>query len=118
MTAQVALGWRRSAPDPGCGATVELLGRQTRRLVDLVGIGEGVSGERFPTEDPPPPLLQVQPAGTFRDQYLLHPRMRRQPILDRRTRMTGQIVGNQLEVPARVGCCRGIQQLEIAARVA
>jgi hypothetical protein len=32
---------------------------------DLVGVGEGLPGQRLAPEDPPPAFLQVEPAGAL-----------------------------------------------------
>jgi hypothetical protein len=34
-----------------------MVGRHPRRQVNLFGIGEGLAGERFATEEPPPAFL-------------------------------------------------------------
>jgi hypothetical protein len=38
---------------------------------DLVGVGEGLPGQRLAPEDPPPAFLQVEPAGALGDEGVL-----------------------------------------------
>src|SRR5436190_22288658 len=56
------------APDPGPGAGVELGGGDPGGVGELVGVGEFLPGQRLAPEDPPPALLQVQPAGALGDE--------------------------------------------------
>ena len=51
----VGLGW--ASPDPGLGSMVELSRRHVRGLLNLIGIGETVSGKRIAAEEAPPSLL-------------------------------------------------------------
>jgi hypothetical protein len=53
------------SPDPGPGAGVELGGGHLGGMGDLVGVGEGLPGQRLAPEDPPPAFLEVQPAGAL-----------------------------------------------------
>src|SRR5215468_8485658 len=57
-----------SSPDPGTGVGVELGGGDPGGVGDLVGVGEGLPGQRLAPEDPPPAFLHVQPAGAFGDE--------------------------------------------------
>src|SRR5258707_15429510 len=56
------------SPDPGAGAGVELGGGGPGGVGDLVGVGEGLAGQRLAPEDPPPAFLQVEPAGALGDE--------------------------------------------------
>src|SRR6266487_6626189 len=56
------------SPDPGPGAGVELGGGDLGGVGDLVGVGEGLPGQRLLPEDPPPAFLHVQPAGALGDE--------------------------------------------------
>src|SRR5215475_5335368 len=49
------------SPDPGTGAGVELGGGHLGGVGNLIGVGEGLPGQRLAPEDPPPAFLQVQP---------------------------------------------------------
>ena len=55
------LGW--SSPDPRFGSPVELGCSHTRRLLDLIGSGNTLPSESIAAEEPPPALLQIEPAG-------------------------------------------------------
>jgi hypothetical protein len=57
------MGTRRSSPDPGRGAMVELVGRERRRRLDLGMVGEALPRKGMPSKDPPP---------TFSEPKLLH----------------------------------------------
>src|SRR5262249_36167876 len=96
-TPQVAVGWRRAAPDPGLGPGIEVLRGDARRQSDLAGVGEGLAGERLATEEPPPAFLQVEPAGARREGHGVDPRMEPQPLLDGPTGMAGEGVADQVE---------------------
>ena len=67
------------SPDPRPGAGVELGGGDLGGIGDLVGVGEGLPGQRLAPEDPPPALLQVQPAGALGDERVADPGMVFQP---------------------------------------
>src|SRR6266536_1069339 len=61
LAAEGAGRWRRTAPDPGFGAGVELGGGYPHGVGDLGGVRKALSGERLPAQQPPPALGQVQP---------------------------------------------------------
>jgi hypothetical protein len=62
---------------------IELFGGYPRSHLDLLGVGEVLTGQSLPTEHSPPRLLQVEPGRAFGDEHLLYPRMSRQPLLNR-----------------------------------
>src|SRR5712692_5073365 len=62
---------RRTSPDPGLGPQVELSGRDAGSLLNLLGIGKALPGERITAEEPPPALLQVEPAGSGRNEDVM-----------------------------------------------
>jgi hypothetical protein len=47
------------APDPGLGAGVEVLGGDACCLIDLLGVGEVLAGERLAAEEAPPAFLET-----------------------------------------------------------
>jgi hypothetical protein len=53
----------RSTPDPRFGSPVELSRRDAGGLLDLLGIGKALPGERIAAEEAPPALLQVEKAS-------------------------------------------------------
>ncbi|HET8852857.1 MAG TPA: hypothetical protein VFN02_10040 [Ktedonobacteraceae bacterium] len=51
----------RASPDPGFGSPVELSRRHASGLLDLLGIGETLTGEGITAEEAPPTFLQIEP---------------------------------------------------------
>lgn len=47
----------RTPPDPGLDAPIELSGGDAGRLLDFLGIGKTLPGERITAEEAPPALL-------------------------------------------------------------
>src|SRR3954453_17545680 len=87
-----AVSWRCRwpSPDPGFGVAVELGGGQLGGVGDLARVGEGLPGQGVPAGDPPPGLLQVEPAGSLGDEHLLDARMGGQPGPRGQAGMAGQ----------------------------
>src|SRR5437764_15471491 len=56
-------GFGRPVPDPRRGPAVELCGGDCGGAVDLRSVGEGLPDQGLAAEQPPPGLLEVQPAG-------------------------------------------------------
>gem|GEM_PF-2144938 len=52
----------RTSPDPGFGPQVELSGRHTGGLLNLLGVGKTLPSKRITAEEAPPALLQVEPS--------------------------------------------------------
>src|SRR5688500_12233021 len=69
-SAEVAGWWGWPAPYPGAGASVELRGRDRGRQGDLVGSGKALPGQGGAAKQPPPALLEVEPAGALGDEDL------------------------------------------------
>jgi hypothetical protein len=57
-------------PVPRGGTGVELAGRRLGGQGDLLGVGEGLAGQRHAANQPAAALLEVQPAGADRDEHL------------------------------------------------
>src|SRR5258708_35297415 len=70
---------RWTSPDPGLGPQVELHRRDASGLLNLLGIGKALPGERTATEEAPPALLQIEPAGPGGSQAPLDAGMPFQP---------------------------------------
>ena len=84
---------------------VELLGSYPRGQLDLLRIGKALSCEGFSSKQPPPRLLEVEPARPYRDEDLLHSRVFLHPLSDGRTLVARKVVGDQVEVA--FGVCLG-----------
>jgi hypothetical protein len=108
----------RTAPDPRCGVPIELGGCQTHHVGDVFMVGEGLAGERFAAEEAPPALDEVEPGGADGDEGVLDARMRREPVPNGAAAVTGEVVGDQIEVPVRVGVIEPLQQREVAGSIA
>src|SRR5262249_39387129 len=115
---QHAACWRWASPDPGFGPGVEVVGRHSCRQIDLLGVGKGLASERLATEEPPPTFLQVQPAGPRRERDGVHAGMLCQPLLDRPTRMAGEIVADQVQLARGIGGVQQREELEVGDGVA
>jgi hypothetical protein len=57
-----------------------------------------LAGKRFTAEEPPPVLNEVEPGGANRDEGVLDPRMRAEPVADGATAVTGELVGDEGEI--------------------
>ena len=114
---EVTARFGRPSPDPGLGSVVELLGRHQHRAFNLIGIGKALARESITTEQAPPPLLEIEPTGSLGDEHMLEARMLRQPGTGLQTVMTTEIVGNNENVPVRVGGPDVLEQLNIVLGV-
>ena len=94
------LGW--ASPDPGFGPQVELSGRDTRGLLDLLGIGKTLTSERITAEEAPPTLLEIEPASPGGNEDVVDARMLLQPGAGLKARMTGEVIGDNEDVSRRV----------------
>ena len=82
------------SPDPGPGAGVELGGGHPGGMRDLVGVSEGLPGQRLAPEDPPPAFLEVQPAGALGDEGVPDAGVVFQPGPGALAVVAGQVVGD------------------------
>ena len=65
----------RTSPDPRFGSPVELSGRDASGLLNLIRVGETLTRQGIATEQSPPALLQIEPAGPSRNEDLVEPGM-------------------------------------------
>src|SRR5690348_4639052 len=93
-TAIVAMILGRPSPDPGLGPSIELCSRHAPGLVDLSRIGKTLARQRIAAKEPPPALLQVEPAGPFGNEDLVDAGMLGQPDVSLRAQMAGQVISN------------------------
>lgn len=54
---------------------VDLLGRHLHPSFNLISIGKTLASKRIAAEEPPPALLEIEPAGTFRNKDVLNARV-------------------------------------------
>lgn len=109
---------RWPAPHPWFGPTVELVGGKGGHGLDLGMVSETLAGEGMTPEQAPPPLNEVQPARAFGNHLDVDARVLGQPLRDRRTGVTGEIVGNQVEGTSRILAVDRIKQCLESNRVA
>ena len=102
----------RPSPNPGLSPVVELLRRHFHRTLDLTGIGRALARERIATEQPPPTLLQIEPARAFGDEHMLDAWMLRQPGAGFQAIVTAQIVHNDENVPLGIVGFDSLEQLD------
>jgi len=117
-TGAKSMGRRWWPPDPGLGAAGEPGGGNRSSLVDLLGVGERLPGERFAAEQPPPRFLEIEPRGSFGDVDGMHAGAGGEPLLDRRARVAGEVVAEHVETPQRIGLIQRDQQLPVPRGVA
>jgi hypothetical protein len=67
------------SPDPRLGSAIELGRSHARGLFNLFSIRKTLTCEGIAAEEPPPTLLQIEPARPFRDEHLLDARMFSRP---------------------------------------
>ena len=101
-SAVVAVILGRSPPDPRVGSPVELSGRDASSLLNLIRVGKALPGESIAAEEAPPALLQVEPAGSFRNEDLMEPRMLCQPGAGLSTVVAGEVVSDDEDVARRI----------------
>ena len=97
---------------------VELLGSYPRGQLDLLRIGKALSREGFSSKQPPPRLLEVEPARPYGYEDLLHARVVLQPLPDGRALVTRKIVGDQVKVADRVRFGNHFEQSQVAFGIA
>jgi hypothetical protein len=114
--AAVILG--RASPDPGLSPPVELRSGDAGGLLNLLGIGKTLASERIAAEEPPPALLQIEPARPSGYEHVMDTGMRFQPGSRFETAVTGEIVADDEDVPTGIVRFDVSQQCDIAFGVA
>ncbi len=117
-SAVVAMILGRPTPDPGFGPPVELLGSNAGGLLDLFGVGEALPSERIAAEEPPPALLQIEPARSCRNEDVMDAWMPFQPGTRLQTVVAAEIVADDEDIAAGVVRFNIGQQSNVAFRVA
>jgi hypothetical protein len=85
---------------------------------DVVVVGKRLPRKCCAPKDASPALDEVQPSGADRDEGVLDPRMRGQPVADRATAVAGEIIRDEVEITVGIGTVKGLEQCEIARGVA
>lgn len=92
----------RSSPDPGLGANIELSRGNLGGLFDLIGSGKALPSQRITPEEPPPTFLEIEPAGSCRNEDVMQARMLCQPGAGLRTVMAAEIIGDDKDAACRI----------------
>ncbi len=109
---------RRSSPDPGLGSQVELSRCDAGSLLDLLGIGKALASQGITAEEPPPALLQVEPAGPGGDEDMMDAWMLFKRGAGLQAGVTAEIVGDDEEIPSWIVSFDVGEQGNVAFRVA
>jgi len=97
---------------------IELLGSYPRSQLDLLRVGEALSGQGLASEQSPPRFLEVEPARPHWDEDLLHSQMLLQPSPDRWALVAGEVVGYEVQITARIALLDGFEQPQVAFGIA
>ena len=108
----------RPSPDPGLGTSIELCCRHAPGLIDLSWIGKALASQRITAEEPPPALLQIEPAGALGNEDLVDARMRSQPGVGFGAQVTGQVIRDHEEVSFGIISLDIAEQGDVAFRIA
>ena len=93
----------RPPPHPRLGSVVELGGGHLHGSFNLIGEGCALARERIAVEQAPPPLLYIQPTGTFGNVHVLDAWVICQPAgAGFQAAMTAQIVSDDENVARRI----------------
>src|SRR2546421_8738248 len=68
-----------TSPEPRVGSPVELSCSDASGLLDLVGVGKTLSSQGITAEEPPPALLQIEPARSFGNEDVVNAGVLSQP---------------------------------------
>lgn len=112
-----AVGGRRSPPDPRFGTGVELGSGHTPGQVNLARVSKTLTSERIPAEEPPPALLEIEPAGAFGDEDVLQPWMLRHPGARLQAVVTTQVIRDEEDVTARIVLLDELEQFNVIGGV-
>ena len=100
--AVVAMILGRTSPEPWVGSSVELSCRNAGGLLKLIGIGKALPRKGITTEEAPPALLQVEPAGSFGNEEVVNAGVLGQPSAGLSAVMEASIISNDEDVPGRI----------------
>nr|WP_238598122.1 integrase [Saccharothrix sp. ALI-22-I] len=87
-------------------------------VVDLVGVGEALSGQCLAAEQAPPGFLEVEPAGSDGDERVFDAGVVEQPFAGGLAVVAGEVVGDHVDVADRVCLFRHLQEPLVVEAVA
>ncbi len=108
----------RPTPDPWVGSSVELSGGDARGLLNLIRIGKALPRQGITTEEAPPALLQIEPAGPFGNEEVVNAGVLSQPGTGFSAVMAAEIISNNEDISGRIVGFDVGQQADVAFRVA
>ena len=108
----------RAAPDPWFGPQVELSSRDAGSLLDLLGIGKALPSEGITAEEPPPALLQIEPARSRWNEDVMDAWMLFQLGTGLEAVMAAEVVSDYEDVSRRIIGLNVCQQSDVALGVA
>ena len=88
----------RPSPDPRLGSEIELGGRHTASLLNLLRIGKALPSKGIAAEEPPPALLEIEPARSGGNEDLVQARMLFEPSARLQAVVTTEIIGDDEDV--------------------
>ena len=114
----VATSLGRPSPDPGLGTSVELRGRHAPGQVDLARVGKTLTGEGIAAKEPPPALLQIEPARSFGNEDVVDAGMFCQPSAGFQAVVAAEIICDKENVAPWIVGFDQFEQLDRIRRVA
>lgn len=109
---------RRTTPDPGFSAPIELTRGEVHGRLSLGVVGKALPGQCRPPQESPPAFNEIEPAGPRRQRLDVHAGMCDEPLPDGSTLVAGKVVSDEEEFPAGVGLIHGVEQCLEAGGVA
>src|SRR5262249_45505454 len=113
-----AVRWGWAPPDPRARVAVELSSGDTGDVGDVVVVGQGLPSKGLATEEAPPPFNQIEPRRPNGNEGLGDARVVWQPVANGTTEVTGQVVGDKVQVAVGIGVVNGLQERKVARGVA
>ena len=117
-TTKTARRLGRPSPDPGLGSEIELSGRHTGSLLNLLRIGKALPGEGIAAEEAPPALLQIEPTCSGGNEDVMDAWMLFEPGACLKAVVTTEIIGDDEDVADRIISFDGGSQSNVAFGIA
>src|SRR5438270_6495655 len=103
-----------TSPEPRVGSPVELSCSDASGLLDLVGVGKTLSSQGITAEEPPPALLQIEPARSFGNEDVVNAGVLSQPSAGLSAVVAAKIISNDVDVPGWIVGFNVLEQGDIA----